>query len=510
MRAPRTLALGALALLLACGGHEPGEHAHGDDDHDERPSAVITAWSTRHELFAELPALVVDQPSEITAHLTALDGHVPVTAGPVTLTVIGADGGRTAVTADAPIRPGIFVAALTPTAAGRCQLEVALDGDLVTSSACEVYAAGAPIPPAAAALPGLVTYLKESSWGTGLATTVVAARPLTPILRVTGELRAVPSHEARLTAPTAGRVQLPATPLVLGAEAVSGQLVATIVPPAGVDSGRGSLAATLRAARAEAAAAATEVARLERLRSSETVAQRQVDEARARAAIATAGVDAAADQLARFDASARGRGGAGLAVRAPRGGTVVALDVVDGEGVDAGASLARVVDLGRLWLHADVYEADLAQVTGATRARFQVDAEAEPIVIAPPSGQVVLLGNVVDERTRTVPMIFEFDNPGGRLRLGSRATVFIETGPPREVTAIPTTAIVRDAGRAIVFVQVTGEQFARRPIELGQRDGAWVEVTAGLALGERVVTTGAYDVKLASAGAAVPEHGHAH
>jgi membrane fusion protein, heavy metal efflux system len=78
------------------------------------------------------------------------------------------------------------------------------------------------------------------------------------------------------------------------------------------------------------------------------------------------------------------------------------------------------------------------------------------------------------------------------------------------VLAIPQTAIVDDAGRKVAYVQLEGEAFERRLVTLGMQSGGWVEVTSGLARGERVVTRGAYEIKLAAASGAVPGHGHAH
>ncbi|MBU1982934.1 efflux RND transporter periplasmic adaptor subunit, partial [bacterium] len=61
------------------------------------------------------------------------------------------------------------------------------------------------------------------------------------------------------------------------------------------------------------------------------------------------------------------------------------------------------------------------------------------------------------------------------------------------------------------FVQVSGETFARRLLKTGIVDGDYVEVLSGLTEGERVVSEGAYKVKLASLGASdAIGHGHAH
>jgi multidrug efflux pump subunit AcrA (membrane-fusion protein) len=75
---------------------------------------------------------------------------------------------------------------------------------------------------------------------------------------------------------------------------------------------------------------------------------------------------------------------------------------------------------------------------------------------------------------------------------------------------VPSSAIVDDAGRPIVFVQVEGEAFERRPVTLGAREGDRVQVLAGVKPGEHIVTRGAYLVRLASLSTSVPAHGHVH
>jgi multidrug efflux pump subunit AcrA (membrane-fusion protein) len=75
---------------------------------------------------------------------------------------------------------------------------------------------------------------------------------------------------------------------------------------------------------------------------------------------------------------------------------------------------------------------------------------------------------------------------------------------------IPASSVLDEGGMAVVFVQLGGESFERRTLRLGAREGDWVEVLDGLTPGSRVVSRGAYLVKLASTGTAQIGHGHAH
>jgi multidrug efflux pump subunit AcrA (membrane-fusion protein) len=84
------------------------------------------------------------------------------------------------------------------------------------------------------------------------------------------------------------------------------------------------------------------------------------------------------------------------------------------------------------------------------------------------------------------------------------------TRDKQKVPVLPSDAVLMEAGRPYVFVQVGGEEFARRFIEVASRDGDIVGVKSGVKPGERVVIRGAYEVQLASAAKGLPAEGHVH
>jgi RND family efflux transporter MFP subunit len=217
--------------------------------------------------------------------------------------------------------------------------------------------------------------------------------------------------------------------------------------------------------------------------------------------------------VAQVAASASGRGGAGrsaLLLRSRIDGTLVTVSVTTGQTVEEGDPMFVVIDLTRVWLEARVFEPDIPKVETARTAWFTIDGYDEPFGVDEANGRLVTVGRLIDPATRTVPVIFELANPEGRLRIGQFAKVWIATGAPVRALAIPETAIIEEAGKAIAYVQVEGEAFERRALTVGVRSRGWVEVKEGLAAGERVVVKGAYEIKLASAAGSIPAHGHAH
>jgi hypothetical protein len=61
---------------------------------------------------------------------------------------------------------------------------------------------------------------------------------------------------------------------------------------------------------------------------------------------------------------------------------------------------------------------------------------------------------------------------------------------------IPKEAVLEHEGKKIVYVLLSGEEFERREVVVGDEMGNKVAVLSGLNKGERVVTQGAYQLKL--------------
>ena len=127
-----------------------------------------------------------------------------------------------------------------------------------------------------------------------------------------------------------------------------------------------------------------------------------------------------------------------------------------------------------------------------------------------PAGRLVSVGKVLDPQSRTLPITFAFENRTIGLPVGQAAFLHLLLEATQARPVVPATAIVDDAGRPIVFVQREGETFERRAVTLGPRSGDVVQITEGLKPGDRVVTKGAYLVRLASLSTSVPAHGHVH
>lgn len=211
----------------------------------------------------------------------------------------------------------------------------------------------------------------------------------------------------------------------------------------------------------------------------------RVRSAEAALANATKGV---ANTRATYQSTGAGRGSVGrVALTAPISGTVTRLAVTKGQAVDRTQAIMTVEDLASVWVTANVPEADSAKVAAGASVRVSVAALPKQSF----QGVVQVVGSRIEAKTRTVPVQCLVAGAAGALKPEMFATVHIASGPSEQAVSIPKTALVKDAGKAYVFVR-HDDGYERVEIETGQDDGDHVAVKGGLKVGDVVVTKGGF------------------
>jgi RND family efflux transporter MFP subunit len=508
----------AALFLIGCSDHEhaaDGSHppaAEAEDAHGHGAGGEkLTHFTDRTELFVEFPRLVVGEPSAFAAHLTTLADFRALSAGKVTVRLTGGDQPDEVFSVDKASQPGIFRPEAVPKHAGDRELSI----EVVTSEFSVTHALGpftvhadrkaADAEPAPHDDEG-IAFTKEQQWKVDFATSEVVTRPIRTAIAATGMLRARPDGEAQITAVAAGQIQSAGAFPRLGQPVKKGQLLAYLVPRMGGETDLATLRAAANKARVERDLAQQELTRMEALYREEAVPEKRVLAARAAAALARAELSATQQRLGQY-----GGAGGGIPVRAPVAGTLADVRVSPGAFAQEGALLFHIADRSRLWLELRVPESDAARLASPSGAAFKVAGkEASVEIIAGKNGKLVAVGGVVDATTRTVPVVFEFTPGELALPIGMAVQAQVFAGGARDAVAIPASSVLDEGGMSVVFVMTGGESFERRQVRLGAREGDWVEVLDGLTPGSRVVSRGAYLVKLASTGTAQIGHGHAH
>ena len=509
--------------LIGCAEEEPsGGHSHGAEGGHSTSQAtegghgsgiVTTVWSDSVEIFAEHPAMVAGETSAPWAvHVTRLDGSDPLTEGTLTLRFRRPDGAAYVHTVEGPPEPGIFAPQPTIPETGTFRLFMVVEGpqvqDTIEVGDLTVHesASAAPAPEASTAE---ISYLKEQQWETAFGVAEARERSVQRSIEASGTIEPVAGQFAKVSAPVSGltppraNLDMPAP----GDRVREGQALATL-SPSGEEGSYADLKG--RVQRLE-----REVQRAERLVEAEAVPRKRLVEARhdltlARAALNSMGGtgEHAASQLASTSVEASGTdSGFDYTLKAPISGRVQERHLAPGSRVDVGTVLYTIVDPSRVWVRLRVPAEHAAAADRVAGAVFTVEGSDTPHE----ASRVVSTGASIDTNSRTLPVRLEAPNPNGALKIGMMADARLRLEGARSGVAIPNEAIQTEDGRPVAYVQVGGESFERRPLQLGPTDGQYTLVERGIQTGDHVVTAGAYQVYLASLGSSeTAGHGHAH
>jgi RND family efflux transporter MFP subunit len=179
-------------------------------------------------------------------------------------------------------------------------------------------------------------------------------------------------------------------------------------------------------------------------------------------------------------------------VHAPISGIIISVNKSSGEHVTAGESIVQIAALDTVWVEAPIFEKDLGKLAKDVRAVFTTAAFPDKEF----QGRLVSVNKVVDEHTRAAKAIFEVPNRSGELSIGMQANVRLNAGSAVPVLLIPRESVLDNEGKKIVYVLISGEEFERRDVVVGDEYGGKVAIISGVKPGERVVTQGAYQLKL--------------
>lgn len=189
---------------------------------------------------------------------------------------------------------------------------------------------------------------------------------------------------------------------------------------------------------------------------------------------------------AQLDAlAARGTAEQSVTISAPASGYVIEKEVVDGARVEPGMRVYRIADLSKIWIDAELYEADLPFV----RVGQTVQVDLPHVPGASYAARIDYVYPALDAQTRTGRARIVLDNPKLDLKPDMYADVKLEV-PLGERLAVPDGAVVYTGPRRLVFVDRGEGKLEPRPVQLGVHVDGHYEVLSGVVEGEQVVSSG--------------------
>jgi len=148
-------------------------------------------------------------------------------------------------------------------------------------------------------------------------------------------------------------------------------------------------------------------------------------------------------------------------------------------------TILTVQRLDTLRVFVPVNERDVERLRVGQEAHLELDALPGRTI----QGRVVRVSPSFDPVARTLDAEIQVPNPGALLRPGmyGRAAIVTEVHPDGIV--VPASAVQLSNGKQYVFV-LKGDKASRVAIRTGVDGGDWLEVIAGLARGDEIVTAG--------------------
>ena len=506
-------------LPLALGLWACGDSVVAPEPTQMAESWAVTAWGKRFEVYPEVDALVAGEAAAAHVHVTRLEGFAPMTEGSVEIVLSGTTGEQV-FRSDTPARPGIFNLDLQPDQAGDFELtfriQDAAGEERIRGGRVRVGSAQqpggvivAPAPKGATDDGEPLPFGKEEQWRSDFATSWVRTGKLARSVSGLARIQPPAGGEVAVSSPVDGVLQSrPGTWPFPGQRVERGNVLFRIAPRVAAERSLATLESQVAAIEAERGAAESRLGRLTELLDLAATSRREVEAAQAQLATLEAQHLAASRDLASARAARGGGAATALQVRAPFTGEVAEVATMAGSSVAAGEPLARLVRTDSLWIDIALAPGDARSIEQqGVRGIVLTDPRQSPIRIEE-GLRWVAASPEVSPATGTVSVLLEAPATAG-LSLGTTLDAQILSGSDLEGIVIPSSALVDDGGVTVVYLQLSGEAFARNEVQVLDRQGDRVRV-GRLQPGQRLVHRGGEAIRRSSLMASGSAHGHVH
>ena len=196
--------------------------------------------------------------------------------------------------------------------------------------------------------------------------------------------------------------------------------------------------------------------------------------------------------------------------RASITGSISEIMVPNNSFVEAGQPIMTLAQNDRLYVRADLQSKYYPVLKDIKTANIKTLNDGQVYTLEELSGRLLSYGKTTDISNPLIPVTFEIKN-NGIIIPGSFVEMFITAESDKMGIMLPNSAIVEEMGIYCVFVQTCTDSFEKRIITKGVTDGQHTQILNGIKAGEKVVSKGAINVKLAQGSAALDPHaGHVH
>ncbi len=337
-----------------------------------------------------------------------------------------------------------------------------------------------------------ILFTKEQAIAAGVKVTTIQPGSFRQVIRTSGQIIPAQGEEATAVATVAGIVSF-------RQRLTEGMTTAKGAPLLTVSSDQIVEGDPIQKARVAYEVSLREYERLKQLVADQIVSEREF--AQAEQEFENARIS--------YETVARNHTRNGQNILSPIQGSVKSIFVKEGEYVEVGQPLVSITQNRKLFLRAEVSEKYYASLRTIHSANFSTPYDNKVYALQNYNGRLLSYGKTSAEDSYYIPVTFEFDNREDIVP-GSFVEVYLLSSPMENILSVPRTALSEEQDNFFVYIQIFDEEYKKQEVTLGAADGERVEILSGIQAGDRVVTEGAYQLKLASAANALPAHTHEH
>ncbi|MDR1221521.1 MAG: efflux RND transporter periplasmic adaptor subunit [Tannerella sp.] len=337
-----------------------------------------------------------------------------------------------------------------------------------------------------------IHFTEQQAEAVGLEVEEVTPGTFSHVIKTSGQILSAQGDEATIVATSNGIVSFAGPSVSDGAAVRAGEAIVTVSAK--------NLLEGDPAAKAKIAyeTALKEYRRDEELVREQIISDREFEQTRLRYETARTAYEAQASNIT----------ASGVRVTSPISGYIKNRLVGQGDYVSVGQAIATVSQNRRLQLRAEVSENYFKALRSIGGANFQTSYDNTVYKLSDLNGRLLSFGKASDGQSFYIPVTFEFDNVGDIVP-GSFVSVYLLSNAQDGVISVPVAAVTEEQGLTFVYLQLDEEGYKKQEVTLGQSNGDRVQILQGLKQGDRIVTKGVYQVKLAAVSSVMPE-GHSH
>lgn len=487
-------------LIIGCTNKDSSQN-NKQNIHAHIEPKSYTIYSDKLELFVEFNSLVIGNTTEFETHFTELGKRFTgLEKGSVSLKLIG-DKDQPSFKSDNPASLGTFMLKLKPINIGKYnlvfQIKTKFYSDTIIINNVTVF------PNEESAFKNQeyrdeeeIIYLKEQAWKVAFANSKVVKRPFAEIIKTTGHILPAQGDEVIITANSNGIITFGNSKKQIGSSVNQGETLFSI---SGGSLTEHNIDYEFASSKAAFEKNKADYERAEKLISEKMISQKEFQEIELRFK----------NGQNHFNNISKNYSKNGKKINSPITGFIKNMLVNEGQYVQVGQAISSVSQNQRLMLKAEVPQKHYTKLASIASANFVTAYDKKVYDTDSLNGQFISYGKSTNKHAFYIPVNFEIDNIGDIIP-GSYIEIFLKTNKINDALTIPLTSLLEEQGHYYAFVQTSGEGFQKRELELGISDGIDIQVISGIKENERVVSKGAYQIKLATMSAKMPEHGHEH